>query len=36
VIACVPFRTLFSYPLITNNGVWVVQSDRTYKVLVGR
>ena len=36
VRACISFRTLFSYPLITNNGAWVIQSDRTYKVLVGR
>lgn len=36
VISCVPFRTLFSYPLLTNNGVWVIGSDRSYKILVGR
>jgi len=36
VVTCLPFRTLFAYPLLTNNGVWVIQSDRNYKILVGR
>lgn len=36
VISCLPFRTLFAYPLLTNNGVWVIKSDRNYKILVGR
>ena len=36
VITCLPFRTLFAYPLLTNNGVWVIQADRNYKILVGR
>ena len=36
VVSCLPFRTLFAYPLLTNNGVWVIKADRTYKVLVGR
>jgi Flp pilus assembly protein TadG len=36
VIACVPFKTLFSYPFLTNNGTWVVRSDRSYQILVGR
>jgi Flp pilus assembly protein TadG len=36
VLTCLPFRTLFSYPLLTNNGVWVVKADRSYKILVGR
>jgi Flp pilus assembly protein TadG len=36
VITCLPFRTLFAYPLLTQNGAWVIQSDRTYKILVGR
>jgi Flp pilus assembly protein TadG len=36
VISCLPFRTLFAYPLLTNNGVWVISSDRNYKILVGR
>lgn len=36
VVSCLPFRTLFAYPLLTNNGVWVIKADRTYKILVGR
>ena len=36
VIACVPFRTLFSYPFLTTNGAWIVRSDRSYTILVGR
>jgi Flp pilus assembly protein TadG len=36
VQTCMPFQTLFSYPLLTNNGVWVISSDRSYKILVGR
>lgn len=36
VASCLPFRTLFAYPLLTNNGVWVISSDRSYKILVGR
>ena len=36
VIACLPFRTLFSYPFLTTNGAWVVKSDRSYTILVGR
>jgi len=36
VLACLPFRTLFSYPFLTNNGAWVVRSDRNYTILVGR
>ena len=36
VMTCMPFQTLFSYPLLTNNGVWTISSDRSYKILVGR
>jgi Flp pilus assembly protein TadG len=36
VMACLPFRTLFAYPLLTNNGNWVIRTDRSYKILVGR
>jgi Flp pilus assembly protein TadG len=36
VLACLPFRTLFSYPFLTQNGAWVVSSDRSYTILVGR
>ena len=36
VIACLPFKTLFAYPIITTNGAWIVGSDRSYTILVGR
>ena len=36
VSACVPFRTLFQYPFITSDGVWVLQSEREITVIVGR
>ena len=36
VVACLPFRTLFEYPLLTKGGAWTIQTDRTYKILVGR
>jgi Flp pilus assembly protein TadG len=36
VMACLPFRTLFAYPLITQNGAWVIKTDRSYSILVGR
>jgi Flp pilus assembly protein TadG len=36
VLACLPFRTLFSYPFLTQNGAWIVRSDRSYTILVGR
>jgi Flp pilus assembly protein TadG len=36
VLACIPFRTLFAYPLFTINGDWILRSDRTYSVIVGR
>jgi Flp pilus assembly protein TadG len=36
VLACVPFRTLFAYPWLTTNGNWILRSDRTYTVIVGR
>lgn len=36
VLACVPFRTLFSYPFITTEGVWVLRSEREMTVIVGR
>ncbi len=36
VEACVPFRPLFSYPLLTSNGVWTLYSTRTYSVIQGR
>lgn len=36
VMACLPFRTLFSYPFITTEGVWVLRSEREITVIVGR
>lgn len=36
VTACVPFRTLFSYPFFTQSGNWIVRTSATYKILVGR
>ena len=36
VLACLPFRTLFAYPFLTTNGAWIVRTDRTYTILVGR
>jgi hypothetical protein len=36
VKACLPFRALFSYPLLTDDGNWVLHSERTYRVVVGR
>lgn len=36
ITACVPFRTLFSYPFFTQSGNWIVRTTATYKVLVGR
>jgi Flp pilus assembly protein TadG len=36
VTACLPFTPLFSYPLLTQNGTWVLRVERTFKVLVGR
>jgi hypothetical protein len=32
----VPFRTLFQYPFITSDGVWVLRSEREITVIVGR
>ena len=36
MVACLPFRTLFEYPLLTKGGAWIIQTDRSYKILVGR
>jgi TadE-like protein len=36
VKACMPFRTLIAYPVISNNGTWVTRSDRTISTIVGR
>jgi Flp pilus assembly protein TadG len=36
VLACMPFRTLFPYPIITVSGNWTLRSERTYTLIVGR
>lgn len=36
VIACLPFRSFFSYPLLTQNGAWHIAIERTFSVQVGR
>jgi len=36
VTACEPFRTLIPYPIVSNNGTWIIRSDRTLKTIVGR
>ena len=36
VTACMTFRPLFAYPLLTQDGSWTIRSERSFKVLVGR
>jgi Flp pilus assembly protein TadG len=36
VTACVPFRTLFSYPIIASSGTWYLRTERTFSTIVGR
>lgn len=36
VIACLPFRSFFSYPVLTQNGAWHIAIERTFSVQVGR
>jgi Flp pilus assembly protein TadG len=36
VEACTPFRPLFSYPFLTSNGVWRLQSSKTFSIIQGR
>lgn len=36
VITCVPFQTLFAYPFLTTNGVWILRSEREISMIVGR
>jgi Flp pilus assembly protein TadG len=36
VEACTPFRSLFPYPFLTSNGVWRIQSSKTFSVIQGR
>jgi hypothetical protein len=36
VASALPFRTLFSYPLLTQNGAWNLGSNQSYSILQGR
>jgi Flp pilus assembly protein TadG len=36
VIACLPFHSFFSYPILTQNGAWHIAIERTFTVVVGR
>jgi Flp pilus assembly protein TadG len=36
VMACFPFRTLFSYPFLTTDGAWIISSEREMTLIVGR
>lgn len=36
VTSALPFRTAFAYPLLTQNGAWMVGSHHTYSILQGR
>jgi Flp pilus assembly protein TadG len=36
VTTTLPFRTLFAYPLLTQNGAWNLGSSQSYSVLQGR
>jgi len=36
VTACLAFRTMFSYPLISDGGTWILRTDRTFTTIVGR
>jgi Flp pilus assembly protein TadG len=36
VNSCLPFRPLFNYPFITQNGAWTVRVGATYEVIQNR
>jgi Flp pilus assembly protein TadG len=36
VTTTLPFRTLFAYPLLTQNGAWNLGSSQTYAIIQGR
>jgi Flp pilus assembly protein TadG len=36
VTVCIPFRTLFAYPFLTTNGAFLLRTERTMSVLMGR
>ena len=36
VTATLPFRMLFAYPFLTQDGTWTISSTQTYKIVQGR
>lgn len=36
VTVCIPFRTLFAYPFLTRDGAFLLRTERTMSVLMGR
>ena len=36
VTSSMPFRALFGYPLLTQNGAWTVSASATYAIVQGR
>lgn len=36
VLVCMPFRTLFQYPFISDGGTWTLGSERQMTMIVGR
>lgn len=36
VTACIPFHTLFAYPFLTRDGAFLLRTERTMSVLMGR
>lgn len=36
VHVCMPFRTLFQYPFISDGGTWTLGSERQFTMIVGR
>lgn len=36
VQTCMPFHTLFHYPFLTDDGVWILRSERQMTMIVGR
>jgi Flp pilus assembly protein TadG len=36
VMTCLPFHTLFSYPFLGTDGVWILRSEREMTMIVGR
>lgn len=36
VSACIPFRPLFTYPFVTIDGNWILNTVQTYQIVQGR